>query len=166
MANNKSNWDTEGYIPDESDAGQFPGFRELTPLEVKDFRQAARENWTGTQETDIESSIWHPVYVDECYKMLGEMADKAIEQVVLGDGPNVNDMAKALTDLGYKMSYDSIKGGNFTPYDFAIWTKPKHREYVMMVNKLEGNTIILAQMEPMDIIHLLMKDEEGQDDAD
>lgn len=39
-------------------------FRELSPAEVAEFKQWARDNFTAGDT--IEASIWHPVIVAEC----------------------------------------------------------------------------------------------------
>lgn len=41
-------------------------FRFLTPEEEKQFRISARENYEPFTEI---SSVWHPVYCDECAKI-------------------------------------------------------------------------------------------------
>jgi len=41
-------------------------WRNLSPEEEKEFRQAAREKYEPF--SDI-SPLWHPVYIDECVKI-------------------------------------------------------------------------------------------------
>jgi hypothetical protein len=45
-------------------------FRVLTKEEERQFRQAARDNYN--YHTMNISCAWHPIYIDECNKMVQE----------------------------------------------------------------------------------------------
>ena len=47
-------------------------FRELSPAEVAEFKEWARDNFTAGDE--IKASIWHPVIVAECEAINAEAA--------------------------------------------------------------------------------------------
>ena len=49
-------------------------YRELNEQEEVEFRQWARDNFNV--ETDIVSSVWHPIVKDECNKMINEQTNK------------------------------------------------------------------------------------------
>ena len=46
-------------------------FRELSEEEEVEFRQSARDKFDP--KTDSISIVWHPVYRDECQKMIDEL---------------------------------------------------------------------------------------------
>jgi len=53
-------------------------WRELSPEEEKEFRQAARKNYKPFSDLD---PLWHPVYTDECVKINVEHGVKVPEEM-------------------------------------------------------------------------------------
>jgi hypothetical protein len=61
---------------------KFMMFRELSPIEEKEFRDAARKIYKPF--TPI-SGIWHPIYQEECVKINQESAEFTIDQIDKAD---------------------------------------------------------------------------------
>ena len=54
-------------------------FRDLTKEEEKEFRASARENYLPFTEI---STVWHPIYCEECAIINRELHDKGVTKQV------------------------------------------------------------------------------------
>ena len=63
-------------------------YRELSPDEEQEFRQSARE--TFDPSTEVISNLHHPVYRDECNKMITEYMNEQINLL-----PSVEEILQA-----------------------------------------------------------------------